>query len=107
MFKKMSQGEQVAMQKTSGRKITLTIAEKEELDYSQNVIAMVEGTDPVLKNEYIVYSAHYDHLPLQRGRVYNGADDNGSGTVDLPPDDCEYLSPIDVHEIIEAAGLPP
>jgi hypothetical protein len=83
MFKKMSQGEQVAMQKTSGRKITLTIAEKEELDYSQNVIAMVEGTDPILKNEYIVYSAHYDHLPIQRGRVYNGADDNGSGTVNL------------------------
>ena len=53
----MSQGEQIAMQKTSGRKITLTIAEKEELDYSQNVIAMVEGTDPILKNEYIVYSA--------------------------------------------------
>ena len=43
-----------------------------------NLIAMVEGSD--LKNEYIIVSAHYDHIGLNyRGEVYNGADDNASG----------------------------
>lgn len=48
----------------------------------KNVIAYIEGSDPVLKNEYIVFMAHYDHLGVGKdGDVYNGADDNGSGTV--------------------------
>lgn len=50
-----------------------------------NVIGMVEGHDPRLRNEYIVIAAHYDHIgfrPNQSGeeRVFNGADDNASGT---------------------------
>lgn len=49
-----------------------------------NVIAIVEGSGPVLKNECIVFSAHYDHVGVaQNGEIYNGADDNGSGTVAL------------------------
>lgn len=49
-----------------------------------NVIGVVEGSDPVLKNECVVYMAHYDHLGIGKdGDVYNGADDNGSGTVAL------------------------
>ena len=52
---------------------------------SQNVIGMVEGTDPTLKNEYIIYSAHYDHVgvgtPDESGdTIYNGARDNAVGT---------------------------
>src|SRR5258706_9458289 len=46
-----------------------------------NVIGLLEGSDPVLKNETIIYSAHYDHDGVRDGRVYPGADDNGSGTV--------------------------
>jgi Zn-dependent M28 family amino/carboxypeptidase len=50
----------------------------------KNVIGIIEGSDPVLKNECVVYIAHYDHLGLNKhGEVYNGADDNGSGTVVL------------------------
>ncbi|MCY1721318.1 M20/M25/M40 family metallo-hydrolase [Prolixibacteraceae bacterium Z1-6] len=50
----------------------------------QNVIAIVEGSDPVLKNECVVISAHYDHVGVdENGEVYNGADDNGTGTVAL------------------------
>ncbi|MBN1118404.1 MAG: M20/M25/M40 family metallo-hydrolase [Bacteroidales bacterium] len=49
-----------------------------------NIIGAVEGSDPKLKNEYLVYGAHYDHDGLDsEGRVMNGADDNGSGTVGL------------------------
>lgn len=49
---------------------------------AKNVIGIVEGSDPVLKDEYVVFLAHYDHLGIGKdGDVYNGADDNGSGTV--------------------------
>jgi hypothetical protein len=49
-----------------------------------NTIGIVEGTDPVLKNEYLVFSAHMDHVGISSGRadsINNGADDDGSGTV--------------------------
>jgi hypothetical protein len=49
---------------------------------TQNVIGVLEGSDPKLKDEYVVISAHYDHLKTSdTGEVYNGADDDGSGTV--------------------------
>lgn len=52
---------------------------------TQNVIGVVEGTDPQLKSEYIIYSAHYDHVgigtPDETGdNIYNGARDNAVGT---------------------------
>ncbi|MEH6537932.1 MAG: M28 family peptidase [Psychroserpens sp.] len=58
---------------------------KEEIVMSQNVIGMVEGTDPKLKEEFIIYSAHYDHVgigtPDETGdTIYNGARDNAIGT---------------------------
>jgi hypothetical protein len=55
----------------------------------RNVIGALEGSDPVLKNEWVVVGAHYDHLglgerdsltPSQVGQVHHGADDNASGT---------------------------
>ena len=48
---------------------------------SQNVIGWIEGSDPALKNETIVFSAHYDHDGHALNGIYAGADDNGSGTV--------------------------
>lgn len=54
---------------------------------SRNVIARLEGSDPRLKEEYVIYVAHWDHLgigPEVRGdRIYNGAVDNASGTAGL------------------------
>jgi hypothetical protein len=57
----------------------------EEAVISQNVIGVVEGTDPKLKNEYIIYSAHYDHIGIGAAdetgdTIYNGARDNAVGT---------------------------
>jgi len=50
---------------------------------SHNVVAKLEGSDPALKNEYLVYSAHLDHLgigePVKGDSIYNGALDNASG----------------------------
>lgn len=45
-----------------------------------NAVGMIEGSDPVLKNEYIVLGAHFDHLGVKNGKIYPGADDNASGT---------------------------
>ena len=45
-----------------------------------NLVAIIEGNDSVLKNEYIVIGGHYDHLGVRNGKIYNGADDNASGT---------------------------
>jgi Zn-dependent M28 family amino/carboxypeptidase len=45
---------------------------------ASNVIGIIEGTDK--KDEYVFLTAHYDHLGKQNGVIYNGADDDGSGT---------------------------
>jgi hypothetical protein len=48
-----------------------------------NTIGILEGTDPTLKNEYVVFSAHMDHIGIQPGKpdsISNGADDDASGT---------------------------
>ncbi|MFD2248509.1 M28 family metallopeptidase [Pontibacter ruber] len=54
---------------------------------SRNVVAKLEGSDPQLKNEYVVYTAHWDHLgkdsKLQGDQIYNGALDNATGTAGL------------------------
>ena len=54
---------------------------------SNNVVAKIEGSDAALKNEYVVYSAHWDHLgrdpKLPGDQIFNGALDNASGTAAL------------------------
>jgi hypothetical protein len=49
----------------------------------RNVVALLEGADPQLKHEWVIVSAHYDHNGADGSQVFNGADDNGSGTVAL------------------------
>ena len=51
-----------------------------------NVAGLIPGTDPKLKDELVVYSAHWDHLGMKQGDgdvIYNGAVDNGSGSAAL------------------------
>lgn len=54
---------------------------------SQNVIGVLPGTDPALKDQYVVFGAHLDHLgvgaPINGDRIYNGAMDDGSGIASL------------------------
>ena len=54
-----------------------------EVKESANIIGIIEGNDPVLKNEYVAIGAHYDHVGIIDDKVYNGADDDGSGTVTI------------------------
>jgi hypothetical protein len=47
-----------------------------------NVIGIIEGSDPELKNECVIYTAHFDHEGVNnKGEVFNGADDNASGSM--------------------------
>jgi len=65
-----------------GKTITVRTGKVSREVEAKNIIGVVEGSDPVLKNECVVFMAHYDHLGLNKqGEVYNGADDNGSGTI--------------------------
>ncbi len=70
------------------KKVHLNIAVHSQDGRSENVVAMLEGSDPVLKNEYVIMSAHLDHIglaqPMPNGHnVNNGADDDGSGSTGL------------------------
>jgi hypothetical protein len=49
----------------------------------RNVIAAIDGADPVLKDEWVIICAHLDHEGADGTRIYNGADDDGSGVVAL------------------------
>lgn len=56
---------------------------------SSNVVGVLEGSDPVLKNEYVIVGAHYDHVGMKKSHepgedyIFNGADDNASGTASV------------------------
>jgi hypothetical protein len=70
------------------KRITLNVANNTEVVPTQNVVAVWEGGDPVLKTEYVALGAHYDHVGSGCPRVgtdtiCNGADDDGSGTTAL------------------------
>jgi Zn-dependent M28 family amino/carboxypeptidase len=71
-----------------GARASLVVENKLRRIESNNVIAKLEGSDPRLKNEYVIYTAHWDHLgvgvPDAKGdKIYNGAVDNATGTAGL------------------------
>lgn len=66
-----------------GVKIAATLPTKVRSIETRNVVGMVEGTDPALKSEAVIFSAHWDHLgigaPVNGDAIYNGAVDNATG----------------------------
>jgi Zn-dependent M28 family amino/carboxypeptidase len=48
--------------------------------HSANVVAKIEGSDRELRNEYVIYSGHWDHMGRQGENIFHGASDNASGT---------------------------
>ncbi|MBM3459657.1 MAG: M20/M25/M40 family metallo-hydrolase [Armatimonadetes bacterium] len=67
--------------------LKFTVAAQTEELATNNVVAILEGSDPQLKNEYVALGAHYDHVGVREGqegdRIFNGADDDASGTAAL------------------------
>jgi hypothetical protein len=54
---------------------------RREILLTKNVLGYIPGSDSVLKDQFVVFSCHYDHLgKTEDGRIFNGADDNASGT---------------------------
>ncbi len=80
MFDMIGNGQQV-----QGKKLDMTVDLNVEIErkrgHTRNVVAYIEGKDEKLKDEYILIGSHYDHVGERRGEIYNGADDDGSGTV--------------------------
>jgi hypothetical protein len=80
---------------TPGKTLALNLVATSRLEDTVNVVAVIEGSDPVLRHEYVAIGAHLDHLgrnpprqaadphPGTTDDIYNGADDNGSGVVAL------------------------
>jgi len=78
---------------SSGKPSSLTVAstiaasarKSETPQRGENVLGFLEGSDPILKNEVLILTSHYDHIglvqdPNAKDKVNNGADDDGSGT---------------------------
>ena len=63
------------------KKVKLDYKTYNEIRTSRNIIGIIEGTHEELLDEYVTFGAHYDHVGVTEGEIYNGADDNGSGTV--------------------------
>lgn len=66
-----------------GVQVELTTSVDRHVVPDRNVLALVEGSDPRLKDEWVIVCAHYDHDGADGPRVLAGADDDGSGTVGL------------------------
>ena len=66
-----------------GVKAAITLHNKVRTIDSRNVVGKIEGSDPVLKNEYVIYTSHWDHFgigaPVNGDRIYHGARDNATG----------------------------
>src|SRR4051794_29157731 len=75
-----------------------TVVTKNEEVESPNVVGILRGSDPKLKNEYVAYSAHLDHVgvgePIKGDKIYNGAMDNASGIASM----------LDVAEALQKSG---
>ena len=70
-----------------GLSASVAISNKLRTIQSKNVLAKLEGGDPQLKDEWVVYTAHWDHLgigaPVNGDKIYNGALDNASGVAQV------------------------
>lgn len=77
-----------SLELSADKKINLKVRINPETVWTQNIVAIWEGSDSILKNEIVSLGAHYDHLGTEPNsksddKIFNGADDNGSGTTAL------------------------
>ena len=82
-FKKKIKSKKKSINKVINKSIILVTKNNDNFFTGKNVLALIEGTDPELKDEIIVITAHYDHIGIIDGLIHNGADDNATGTAAL------------------------
>ncbi len=83
MFESLRRGNPVPAKRLAGRSLDVEIGVETRAEKTFNVVALLEGADPVLRDEYLTISSHHDHNPSREGRIYPGADDNVSGVVGM------------------------
>ena len=88
--------------RVSGLNLTLTQRMSSQDITAPNVVGILEGSDPALKNEYVIFSGHMDHVgigtPDTNGdSIFNGADDDASGTIAV----------VEIAEAMAALSTPP
>ncbi|MFT6183056.1 MAG: hypothetical protein ACJAU0_000421 [Flavobacteriales bacterium] len=74
-------GKKAPVSKSLRKPVVINIKRELKEYTSENVLCYIPGADPLLKDELVVITAHYDHIGVQGGDINNGADDDGSGTV--------------------------
>jgi hypothetical protein len=79
--KKIDDAKKPASFDIPGAALTIASTLKTQMARGINVIGMIEGSDPALKSETVVIGAHLDHTGKFEDYIFNGADDNGSGSV--------------------------
>ena len=65
----------------AGPQVALTVGVNRHVVPDRSIVALLEGSDPELKSEVVIISAHHDHEGADGTQVFNGADDNASGSV--------------------------
>ena len=83
MFEELKKGNQVKGNIILNKTIHINIQVDKGEENSRNVLAYIEGSNSKLKDEFVILGAHYDHIGITEGGIFNGANDNGSGTVGL------------------------
>ncbi len=79
--KKVETSDKPASMDLPGTRVSIVTNSKSALVRCRNVVGYVEGSDPKLKDEVVVIGAHLDHNGKRGEYIFNGADDNGSGSV--------------------------
>ncbi len=81
MYSALRAGKSVLGRLIPGGRLDIRIETNEYRETTYNVVAWLEGMDEQLKQEYVLIGSHHDHVGAREERIFNGADDNGSGSV--------------------------
>ncbi|MFH1942309.1 MAG: M28 family peptidase [bacterium] len=79
LFKKIAQGSRVDGKEVMGQQLDIAVQFDTRKGETYNVVATIEGSDPKLKDEYVLFGSHHDGIGYREERIFNGADDNISG----------------------------
>ncbi|MDH3252920.1 MAG: M28 family peptidase [Ignavibacteria bacterium] len=83
----IADGTVVPFELSPQKSVSIVVNTRSEYSTTRNVIGILRGNDPDVRNEYVALGAHYDHVgvgpPVEGDSIYNGADDDGTGTVAL------------------------
>lgn len=81
MYDKIKQGMQPVPINLEKNHLDIDIAFSIRSGHTYNVVGYLEGTDPILKNEFVLFGSHHDGIGMREDIIFNGADDNISGVV--------------------------